>query len=147
MHPRLKTIPAAGLALLLAAAGPAFAQTDSVTQSTANVDQIPGNIATIQQNGASNSASVEQQAILGASYANATLIQQNSTGGSASVVQQGQQNAAGIMQGGAGDKATVQQNGSNLGVQINQYSNNLSISVQQFGTGTPNGAPITIKQR
>lgn len=146
MHRRFKTIPAASLALLLAAGTAAIAQQNSSTQSIADVDQIPGNVTIIQQNGNTNTATIEQQAILGASYANAASIQQNGTGGSASVSQQGQQNAAGILQNGIGDKAAVQQNGSNLGVQINQYSNGLSATVTQFGTGTPNGPPISIKQ-
>lgn len=134
-----------GLAL---SAAPAFAQQDSVMQSAAGVDQIPGNISTIRQNGDTNTASVEQQAILGAGYANSASIQQNGSGGNASITQKnGSQFGAGIAQYGNNETATVtQQNGTNLGVQINQYNNGASVGVTQFGAGVPNGAPITIKQ-
>ena len=52
-------------------------------QSAADADQIPGNIAIVNQTGSANTASAEQQAILGAAYANAAQIQQNGSGGSA----------------------------------------------------------------
>ena len=135
-----------GLALF--AAAPAFAQQDGVTQSTADVDQIPGNTSTIHQNGNNNAAGVEQQAILGANYANAAAIQQNGSGNTASITQKnGSQFAAGVAQYGNNETATVtQQNGSNLGVQINQYNSGASVGVTQFGTGTPGAPPITIKQ-
>jgi hypothetical protein len=124
----------------------AFAD-DTTTTGPANVDQIPGNIAVIQQQNNGNTASIEQQAILGATYANEAVIQQYGTGGIASVTQQqGQQNAAGIAQYGIGDKASATQNGTNLGVQITQYSNGASIAVTQFGAGAPGAAPVTIKQ-
>ncbi len=119
---------------------------DDLITGTANVDQVPGNIAVIQQYGNSNTAGIEQQAILGATYANEAVIQQHGTGGTASVTQQGQQNAAGIAQYGTNDKASATQNGTNLGVQINQYGIGASIAVTQFGTGTPGVAPLTIKQ-
>jgi hypothetical protein len=129
---------------VLGPGAPAFA--DDVTQSTADVDQIAGNLVTIQQNGNRNAASVEQQAILGATHANAVSIQQYANDGFATVTQQGERNAAGIAQYANGDKAEVEQHGVNLGVQINQYTPNASISIKQFGTGTLNGQPITIKQ-
>jgi curlin associated repeat protein len=116
-----------------------------VTCGSALVDQIPGNIATIQQNGNTNTANVEQQAILGA-YANAASIQQNGVGDDARVSQKGSQNAAGIAQYGSNETAAVGQNGTNLGVQINQYGNGGSIGVTQFGTGAAGAPPITIKQ-
>jgi hypothetical protein len=124
----------------------AAAADDTMTTGPANVDQIPGNIAVIQQQGNGNTANIEQQAILGAAYANEAVIQQYGIGGSAGVLQQGQQNAAGIAQYGTGDKASTTQNGTNLGVQIIQYSNGASIAVTQFGTGAPGAAPVTIKQ-
>ena len=108
----------------------AFAD-DTPTLGSANVDQIPGNIAVIQQQNNRNTASVEQQTILGAAYANVAVIQRYGLGGSASVTQQGQQNAAGIAQYGNGEKATVTQNG---------------ITVIQSGTSAPGAPPITIKQ-
>ena len=116
-----------------------------VTCGPASVDQIPGSIATIQQNGNSNTANVEQQAILGA-YANAASIQQNGVGDAAGVTQKGSQNAAGVAQYGSNETAAVEQNGTNLGVQINQYGNGSSIGVTQFGTGAAGAPPITIKQ-
>jgi hypothetical protein len=136
------------LGLLIAGTMPAVAQEDTVAQSTAEVDQIPGNIAIVRQSGGANSAVVEQQAILGAAYANAASIQQSGSSGSASITQKnGSQLAAGIAQYGTNETATVtQQNGTNLGVQINQYSNGASIGVAQSGMGTPNGPPIVIKQ-
>ena len=83
----------------------AFAD-DTMTMGPANVDQIPGNIAIIQQQNNRNTASIEQQAILGAAYANEAVIKQYGIGGSASVTQtQGQQNAAGIAQYGNNEKA------------------------------------------
>ena len=124
----------------------AFAD-DTMTMGSANVDQIPGNIAVIQQQNNRNTASIEQQAILGAAYANEAVIKQYGIGGSASVTQtQGQQNAAGIAQYGNNEKASVTQNGTNLGVQINQYTNGASIAVTQSGTSAPGAAPVTIKQ-
>ena len=149
MHPGLKlTVGLAGLALLFPGNSPALAQEDRVTQSPAEADQIPGNIAIVKQSGSANSALVEQQAILGAGYANAASIQQFGSDGSASITQKnGSQLAAGIAQYGTNETATVtQQNGANLGVQINQYSNGASIGVTQSGTGTPNGPPIVIRQ-
>ena len=65
-----------GLGLLIAGTAPAFAQ-QSVTYPTVDVQQIPGNISSIGQTGSANAASVEQQAILGAAYANSAQIQQN----------------------------------------------------------------------
>jgi hypothetical protein len=114
-----------------------------VTCGTAQVDQIPGNISTIRQSGNSNTASVEQQAILGA-YANAASIQQNGTGDNASLTQKGSQNAVGLAQNGNNQTASIGQNGTNLGLQINQYGNGTSIGVTQFGTGSPSAAPVTI---
>jgi Curlin associated repeat len=116
-----------------------------VTCGSALVDQIPGNIAMIRQNGASSTANIEQQAILG-SYANAASIRQNGDGDNASVSQKGSQNAAGIAQYGSNDTAAVGQNGTDLGVQIKQYGNGSSIGVTQFGTGAAGAPPITIKQ-
>lgn len=148
LHGLKLTIGILGIGLLIAACMPAFAEEDSIVQSTAGVDQIPGNLAIIRQNGNANTASVEQEAILGAAYANAASIQQNGAGGNAGITQRnGSQLAAGIAQYGNNDTAVItQQNGTNLGVQINQYSNGASISVTQSGVGTPNGAPIVIKQ-
>ena len=67
-----------GLGLLIAGTAPAFAQ-QSVTYPTVDMQQIPGNISSIGQTGSANAASVEQQAILGAAYANSAQIQQNGT--------------------------------------------------------------------
>jgi minor curlin subunit len=149
MHTKLMAILAALVPFLAAASAASAQQQDSVTQSTADVDQIPGNISIIRQNGNTNTATIEQQAILGASYANAASIQQNGAGSIASITQKsGSQLAAGIAQFGNNETATItQQGGTNLGVQINQYSNGASVGVTQFGgTGTPNGPPISIKQ-
>jgi hypothetical protein len=143
---RFNKYSAAISALILAIGAPALAHADGMMQSSADVDQIPGNIAIIRQSGVSDTAIIEQHAILGATYANAASIQQNGTSGSATVSQQGQQNAIGIAQYGIGDKVTATQNGTNLGVQINQYSSNSSIGVTQYGTNTQNVSPVTIKQ-
>ena len=149
MRPPLKlALGVIGLGLLVARTAPTFAQEDSVMRSTAEVDQIPGNIAIVKQSGSANTAIAEQEAILGAGYANAASILQYGAGGNASITQKnGSQLAAGIAQYGANETATVtQQNGTNLGVQIFQYSNGASIGVTQSGAGAPNGPPIVIKQ-
>src|SRR5208337_688589 len=106
---------------------------------SANVP-ISGNMSTIHQSGSFNSASVEQQAILGA-YANVTSIQQNGVHDSATVTQTGSQNGVvGIAQNGSHETATVGQNGANLSVQINQSGTGSSIGVTQYGTGMPGAA-------
>ena len=103
-----------------------------------------GNFAAITQNGNSNTASVEQQAILGA-YAlgtNVTSISQSGSSNKASVNQAGSQDAVGIVQNGTDLTATVIQHGSNDGAQIAQSGYGASVTVQQYG----NGGGVTVKQ-
>lgn len=94
----------------------------------------PGNVSVIQQNGSFGSASVEQQAILGA-YANVTVVQQDGLSDSANVTQTGSQNGTSVAQHGDNETATVQQNGTNLNIQINQYGNGGVVGVTQTGSG------------
>lgn len=111
---------------------------------------VSGNISAIEQNGSFGSASVEQQAILGAP-ANVTSIQQNGIHDSAVVTQTGGQNATGITQTGnynsltlnqlGGASAFVTQTGNSLGLNINQGQNTF-IGVSQSGSGA--GVPVTI---
>jgi hypothetical protein len=109
-----------------------------------NVDQIPGDTLVLQQSGSANSATIEQQAILGATYSNAISIQQSGANSSVNMVQQGQQNGAAIVQSGNSDQINAWQNGTDLGLQISQYGNNSSIGVKQFGTG--GGVTVSVKQ-
>jgi len=93
--------------------------------------QTSGNVSTIQQNGSSNAASVEQRAILGG-YANISSIKQNGDNDSASVTQSGSNNSVSITQHGDNDNATVKQNGSNLTAQVIQWGN-ASVGITQSG--------------
>ena len=123
----------AGLAcivMLLGLSIPSFG--GSASQSQANVDQISGNVSTIYQNGSANTASVEQQAILGG-YANVSSIKQTGDHDSASVTQSGSHDSVSIAQHGYGDTATVQQNGSNLTAQVTQWSSGSSVGITQSG--------------
>jgi len=103
-----------------------------------------GNFAAITQNGSSNAASVEQQAIMGtyALGANVTSISQSGSSNKASVNQAGSQDAIGIVQNGTDLTATVVQHGSNDSAQIPQSGYGASVTVQQYG----NGGGVTVKQ-
>ena len=112
----------------------------------------PGNSMVLTQKGQSNSASVEQQAILGA-YANSATILQSGSGNIFGLTQTGGQNAAGISQSGSNNSATlsqpggasasISQSGNNLGVSVTQ-GQNTTIGVAQFGTGAAGAPPVSI---
>jgi hypothetical protein len=143
MHRKIWTIPATAL---LAALAPFPAYADSTTPGSAYVDQIPGNVASVQQSGDANSIVTEQQAILGASVSrpnNASIVQGGSNN-SVNLTQQGQQNNAAIEQDGTNDKITTTQNGTNLNLHIDQYGYSSSVGVKQFGTG--GSTAVTVKQ-
>ncbi len=135
-----------GALICVAALSGAASAQDIVLKGSANVDQIPGNIAIIQQQSGNNNASIEQKAILGATFANEAIIAQSGAGDSASVKQRGQDNAAQIAQTSNNETATVKQYGWNLGVQIIQSVPGSTVTVTQYGTSTPGAPPITVKQ-
>jgi hypothetical protein len=112
--------------------------------SNTYVDQIPGDTLVLQQSGSANSATIEQQAILGASHTNSVSIQQSGMNSCIDILQQGQQNNAAIIQSGNDDKIIASQNGAGLGLQISQYGNNSSVGATQFGTG--GGIVISVRQ-
>ena len=121
----------AGLACIATLSGlsiPSFG--DSVSQS-ANVDQINGNVSTIYQKGSANTASVEQQAILGG-YANVSKIVQTGDHDTANVTQSGSNDKVSIAQHGANDTATVVQDGNGLAAHVVQWGNG-SVNVTQSG--------------
>lgn len=111
-----------------------------------------GNAMILTQQGQSNTASVEQQAILGA-YANSANLSQSGNSNFLGLSQTGGGNAAGITQSGnnnslslsqpGGASASVSQTGNNLGLNITQGPNS-SIGVTQYGNGTAGAAPYTI---
>jgi trimeric autotransporter adhesin len=131
-----------------------------------HVEQIaPGNIATIRQQGARNTATVYQSAtdkreensshsagnglnragITQSGIDHNASIAQRGSDLEASITQTGDRNSAQITQDGSAHRAAVAQNGSNLAVDITQSGVGRSIEVNQSGSG--NGMPIVIRQR
>ncbi|WP_169309537.1 hypothetical protein [Rhodomicrobium vannielii] len=155
MQQRLRLRGVVAAALLLSSASPLLAdEYDAILGATtvvAAVPQGPGNVSVIGQRGTSNTASVEQQAILGRS-ANVASIGQAGSSNGVTLTQTGGGNNAAVGQVGDGNSTTlsqpgnataaVAQVGTNLGVNINQSANS-SIGVVQFGAGIP-GTAITI---
>ena len=90
----------------------------------------PGNTLSLTQQGTSNSASAEQQA-LGSGYGN----------NAAGIAQTGDHNSVTLNQPG-GVSASVTQTGNYLGLNLTQ-GQNTSIGVTQFGNGA-GLAPLTI---
>lgn len=159
-HLRLSILAAA----CLGAAGAAYAG-DLDRDDAADIEQIgrnddghtPTDKSVIRQSGNGNTASIEQQAILGShvgSFAeisqhgsnNKAGIDQSGKNDAALIVQYGDHNAATINQPGNNAASAVVQTGNNLGVQIDQSGHGGGIGVTQFGVGAPGAPPITIRQ-
>ena len=110
-----------------------------------------GNTFSLTQQGGSNSASAEQQAIAG-KYANSATLSQSGTGNVIGLAQTGGQNTTGITQTGnynsltlsqpGGASASVTQTGSNLNLNLTQ-GQNTSIGILQYGGGA-GLQPLTI---
>jgi hypothetical protein len=143
----LKTCAATApvLALLLVAASDPAASQDS---DIAQIDSVPGGLATVLQNGTHNNASVSQLAVQSglAPGQNQALITQQGDDNNASIQQDGSANAAEIAQSGANNEGIIMQMNSGNGFQLQQTGNGLSIKVEQYGAAIPGSAPVVIKQ-
>jgi minor curlin subunit len=126
-------LPIAAMLLPLSAVAAAAQSPADIQQITLPGDTLNGNIATILQSGAANSAAIQQQ-----------LSMPGLGGNTATVTQSGSGDQAAVGQYGTGLKSDIVQNGNNLGVDLKQYGNGGGgVTVTQFGNGLP---PIVIKK-
>jgi minor curlin subunit len=132
------------LPLIAAVSAPAAAQTADIPQ----IDDVPGGVSSVLQNGDGNDATVKQLAVQSgfAPAQNSALITQSGDGNSAEIGQEGSANTALIAQNGNGNAGVILQNNAGNAAELQQHGNGLSIKIEQFGAAIPGSAPLIVTQ-